>query len=126
MAGAHEKVSSWVLLSDLWDIVLEDTPTYDCYEDSTQNEQTFPQLKEEEEIPMHEVADNNLGVEILLPRGNQMARSLVVEWKRVANRNAMGRPYANPILDMKQNQVEFPGGKITEFTANFIAKSMFI
>ena len=55
------------------DIGLENTPQYDSYEDETQNEQTFTQLAEELE-PMQEVGDHYIGAEILLPRGDKMAR----------------------------------------------------
>ena len=37
----------------------------------------------------------------------------------------MGRAYTNLILDTTMYQVEFTGGKDTEFTANAIAESMY-
>ena len=37
----------------------------------------------------------------------------------------MGRAHTNPILNTRMYQVEFAGGKVTEFTANVIAESMY-
>ena len=52
-------------------------PQYDPYEDERQNEQSFLELAEELQ-PMSEVGDHYIGAEILLPRGDQMARGHVV------------------------------------------------
>ena len=55
------------------DIGLENTSQYEPYKDETQNKQTFLQLAAELE-PMPEVGDHYIGAEILLPRGDEMAR----------------------------------------------------
>ena len=124
MARVYERLGSHVLPRELEDLGLEDTPQYDLYEDETQNEQTFPQLAEELE-PMPEVGDLYIGAEILLPRGDQMARGHVVARSRDANGNVMGRSHTIPILDTRMYQVEFAGGEVTELTANVIAESMY-
>ena len=54
-------------------IGLENTPQYDPYEDESWNEQSFPQLAEELE-PMPEEGDHYIGVEMLVSRGDEMAR----------------------------------------------------
>ena len=77
MARVHEKLGSQVLPWELEDIGLEDDTQYDLYKDETQIEQTFHQLAEELE-PMPEVADQYIGVEIMLYRGSQMVRDHVV------------------------------------------------
>ena len=74
MARVHDRLGSHVLPRDLEDLGLEDTPQYDPDEDETQNKQLFPQRAEEPE-PMPKVGDHYVGAEILLPRGDQMARS---------------------------------------------------
>ena len=89
MARIYERLRSCVLPRELEDLGLEDTPQYDPYEDETQNEQSFPQLAEELE-PMPEVGDLYIGAEILLPRGDQMARGHVVARSRDTNGNVMG------------------------------------
>ena len=89
--------------------MLENTPLYNPYHNETQNEQSFPQLVEELE-PMPVVGDHYIGVEILLPQGDQMARGHVVARSHDANGDMMGRSHTNPILDTKTYQVEFVGG----------------
>ena len=125
MARVHERLGSCVLPRNLEDLGLEDTPQYDPYEDETQNDQSFPQLAEELE-PIPEVGDHCIGAEILLPRGDQMAKGHVVARSRYAKGKVMGKSHINPILDMRMYQVEFTGGKVTELTANVIAESMYV
>ena len=60
-----------------WKTELENTPQYDPNKDKIQNKQSFPQLAEELE-PMPEVGDHYIGAEILLSRGDKMARGHVV------------------------------------------------
>ena len=68
----------------------------------------FPQ--EELEL-MSEMGDHHIGADILLPRGDQMARGHVVAQSHDANGNIMGRAHANPILDNRVYQVESAGVK---------------
>ena len=124
MSRVYERLGSQVLPRELEDLGLEDTPQNDPYEDETQKEQTFPQLAEELE-PMPEVGDHYIGAEMLLPRGDQMARGYVEARSRDANENVMGRSHTNPILDTRMYQVEFAGGEVTELTANVITESMY-
>ena len=76
---------------------------YDPYEYDTQNVVISPISRKLEPIP--EVADHYFGAEILLPRGDQMARGHVVAWSHDANRNVMDKSYANPILDTRMYEV---------------------
>ena len=124
MSRVYERLGSHVLPRELEDLGLEDTPQYDPYEDEAQNEQTFPQLAEELE-PMPEVGDHYIGAEILLPRGDQMARGHVVARSRDTNGNVMERSHTNSILDARMYQVEFTGGEVKELTTNVIAESMY-
>ena len=83
----------------------------------------FPQLAEKPEL-MPEVGDYDIGAEILLPRGDQMARGHVVARSRDTKGDVMGRSHINLILDTRTYQVEFAGGEVTELTTNVIAESM--
>ena len=74
---------------------------------------------------MPEVGEHYIGAEVLLTRGDQMARGHVVTRSRDVNGNVLGRFCTNPILDTSMYQVEFAGGKVTELTANIIAESMY-
>ena len=100
MARVYDRLGYWVLPIELEDVRLENTPQYDPYEDETQKKQSFPQLAEELES-MPEVGDHYVGAEILLPRGDQMARGHIVAKSRDSNENVMGKPHLNPILDTK-------------------------
>ena len=101
-------------------IGLENTPQYHPYEDETQNEQTFPQLAEElESMPV--VGDHYTGAEILLPRGEEMARGHVVAQSCNFDGNRIGRVHTNLILNTRMHQVELAGGEVTKLTTNIIA-----
>ena len=84
----------------------------------------FSQLTEELE-PMSDVGDHCIGADILLPRGDKIARDCVVLWSCNASGNVMGRAHVNQILVPRIYQVDFVGGKVTELTANVIAESMY-
>ena len=66
MARVHEKLGSWVLPKEMEDIGLKNIHST-IHMRETQNEHSFPQLKEVlEHTP--EVAEQSVGVEIMLPR----------------------------------------------------------
>ena len=124
MARVYERLGSQILLRELEDIGLENTPQYYLFEEKTQKEESYSQWAEELE-PMLEVGDHYIVADMLLSREDQMARGHVVAQSCDANGNIMGRAHTNPILDTILYQVEFSGGKVTEITMNIIAKSMY-
>ena len=63
-----------------------------------------PPLATEKTRATFDIADQYLGVEILVIKVNQMARGFVVAQKRDTNRNAMKRAHANPVLDTRVYQ----------------------
>ena len=71
----YDRLGSQVLPRELEDIGLKSTPQYDPYEDKMQNEQKFSQLAEELK-PTPEVGNHYIGAEVLLPRGDKMARAM--------------------------------------------------
>ena len=77
MAWVYERLGSWVPTRELEDIGLEYTLQYDPYEDVTQNKHVFPLLAEVQE-PMPEGGDHYIGNEMLLHKGDKMARGHVV------------------------------------------------
>jgi hypothetical protein len=90
------------------------TPEWEFYEDPDQ--------------PMIEGSnDNYVGVDIMLPRGGEMARGRVVRRKRDREGNTIGRQHNNPILDTRLYEVAWDeeGDDTTEMTANVIAESMY-
>ena len=71
------------------------------------------------------MGDLYVNAELLLPRGDNMARGCMVCWKHDADGNLIGRSNQNPILDRHLHEVEFPGGEMTELAVNDIAESMY-
>ena len=124
MARVYERLGSQALPRELEDIWLENAPQYDLYEDETQSNQTFSQLAVELE-PMPEVGDHQIGAEILLPKGDKIARGHVVTRSQEANGNVMDRAHTNQILDTRMYQVELIVGMVTELNINVIAESMY-
>ena len=105
MASIYERLGSQVLPKELEDLGLENTPQYDLYEDKTQNKQAFPQLAEELKT-MQEMGDHYIGVEILLPRGDETIRDHVVVDNHDANGKIMERAHTSSLLDTRMYQVE--------------------
>ena len=91
MARGYERLGSWVLPRELKVKGLENTLQYNPYEDEMHINLTFPQLTEELE-PMPAVGDQYIGAEIMLPRGDKMARSHVVVQSHNTSGNIMGKP----------------------------------
>ena len=73
MESLHQALGPCMRLSDLVDLDEEETMQYDPYEDKVQNAETFPMLDEEQEVTP-EWGDQYVNAEILLPRGDKMAR----------------------------------------------------
>ena len=66
-------------------------------------------ILEKEPMVTPEHGDQQVNAEILLPRGDRMARGQGVSQKQDVNGNPIGRSKQNPILDTCLNEVEFPG-----------------
>ena len=64
-------------------------------------------------------------MELILPRGGNLAMGRVTERKREHKVNGIGRSNANPILDTREYEVKFEDGYVTKLTANAIAESMY-
>ena len=63
---------------------------------------------------MQESGDYYIRAEVLLPRGDHMARGHVVARTQDTNGNTVSRLNSNPILDTRAYQVEFAAGEISE------------
>ena len=100
MARVCKRLRSQVLPRELEDKGLENSPEYDPHEDETQTRQMFSQLTEElEHTP--EAGDHYIGAEILLSRGDELARGHVLAWNHDTNGNMMSRAHMNLILDIR-------------------------
>ena len=93
------------------------TPECIYYEDP------YPTIHEgspDEFLPTPESWDNYVNVEIIHPRGDEMAMGRVTKWARDLNGNPLGTADDNPILDTRQYIVEFSNGYEAELAANVI------
>ena len=77
----------------------DDMPQHDPYDNNSQNKQAFPKLDEEpEKNPKY--GDQHVSAEILLSRGDKVARSQVMHCKKDADGNPLSRSNQNPIPDI--------------------------
>ena len=75
------------------------TPTYKCYDDDHQD--AAPDAPPEQLTATPEIGDNNVNMELMLPRGGTLARGQVTEHKRDHGGNVIGISNANPTLDTR-------------------------
>jgi hypothetical protein len=73
-----------------------------------------------------EVFDQYLMVNILLDHGGEAQLRTVKQRKRNHDGNFIGHSHPNPLLDMREYEVEFLDGSIDVLTANVIAEVMYI
>jgi hypothetical protein len=69
--------------------------------------------------------DQYVGASVQSLIGDTVHTGKVTERKRGLDGVATGKASANPILDTRTYNVEFPDGRSEEYTANFIAKNMY-
>ena len=69
--------------------------------------------------------DQYLSAMVLLPRGDSHERAVVKRRNKDENGNPIGKRDANPILDTREYELEFPDGSIDVLTANAIAEAMY-
>eukprot|EP00804_Cyclotella_cryptica_P019398 CCRYP_006588-RA/>CCRYP_006588-RA protein AED:0.13 eAED:0.13 QI:0/0/0/1/0.75/0.6/5/0/864 len=111
-------------IDDFKDLGIDEPPILDRYEDDDLDGR-MPDPPDEELDATPEVGDSYVNTEVMLSRGDRMARGKVVRRKRDAEGNPIGRANNNPILDTRQYEVQFADGEVTELTANAIAEAMF-
>jgi hypothetical protein len=72
-----------------------------------------------------DILDQYLSAQVQLPLGDELVLGKVIARKRDAHGNPIGRSAANPIFDTRIYQVEFPNGRIEEYSANIIAECLY-
>ena len=71
-----------------------------------------------------EACDEYLTAEVLLPHGGEFLKAIVKGRKRDRDGAPIGTRNANPMLDSREYEVEFPDGSTEAFTANLIAENL--
>jgi hypothetical protein len=97
------------------------TSTYDCYEDdevSPYKMLDIDDIKEEHDVDTY---DQYVGAHVRVPIGDEIRSGKVVRRKHELDGTVRGRANANSMLDTRTYEIEFPGGRSDEYTANVIA-----
>jgi hypothetical protein len=104
------------------------TPTHDCYEDKKEPTFEMPGI---DNLDEHDVDtyDQYVGTSVQLSIGDKVQTGKVTGQKPGRKRGldgvARGKASANPILDIRTYNVEFPDGRSEEYMANVIAENMY-
>ena len=117
--AVHERYGPAMTAKDLVEEDIE-TPTFDLYEDD--DGERHEHCEEADVTP--EEGDQYVNAEVLMQKGDGFKTGKVVGRKRQADGSLKGTANANPILDTRTYEVEFPDGEISEYTANVIAENM--
>ncbi len=99
-----------------------ETPTFDLYE-SNDSEPKRERAEDADNITP-EMLDQYVGASVELPVGNDFISGTVRRRKRDRDGNVQGTAHQNPMLDTRTYEVEFPGGEVSEYTANTITTNM--
>jgi hypothetical protein len=100
------------------------TPTHDCYEDKKEPAFEMPDIDNLDENDV-DIYDQYVGASVQLSIGDKVQTGKVTGRKRGLYGVARGKASANPILETRTYNVEFPDGCSEEYTANVIAKNMY-
>jgi hypothetical protein len=101
------------------------TPTFECYEDDgvpTSKMPDIDDIKKEHDVNTY---DHYVGAHVRVPIGNEIKSGKVLRRKRDLDGTVRGRANANPMLDTRNYEIEFPDGRSNEYTANVIVENMY-
>jgi hypothetical protein len=103
---------------------LEDlgTPIYEPYGDGGEEDLRFvPDIDDVDK----DTYDQYVGAQVSLPIGDKMMTATVRGRKRHSDGTLRGKANANPILDTRTYEVDFPHREKAEVAANIIAQNMY-
>jgi hypothetical protein len=101
------------------------TPAFDCYEDDEVPPSKMPDIddiKKEHDVKTY---GQYVGDHVRVPIGNEIISGKVLRRKHELDGTVRGRENANPTLDTRTYEIEFPDGRSDEYTANVIAENMY-
>jgi hypothetical protein len=102
------------------------TPTHDWYEDKKEPAFQMPDIYDFDEHDINiDTYDQYVGTSVQLSIDDKVQTGKVTGQKRGLDGVARGKASANPILDTKTYNVDFPDGRSEEYMANVIAKNMY-
>jgi hypothetical protein len=101
------------------------TPTYDCYEDDEVPPSKMPDIDDIKEEHDLETYDQYVGAHVRVPIRDEIRSWKVLRCKHDLDGTVRGLANANPILDTRNYEIEFPDGRSDEYTANVIAENVY-
>jgi hypothetical protein len=101
------------------------TPTCDCYKDNEVSSSKIPDIDVIKEENYVDTYDQYVGAHVRVPIGDEIRSGKVLWRKRELDGTVRGRSNANSMLDTSTYEIEFPGGRSDEYTANVIAENMY-
>lgn len=69
--------------------------------------------------------DEYISAQVQLPKGNDFVLGTVLARKRDIHGTPIGKAHANPILDTRIYEVQFPDGHIEEYAMNLMAECLY-
>ena len=101
------------------------TPEYEAYDDDEPKDEAYePDVFQRLEHDA-EVFDGYILSQVRLPRGDDFMLGTVKNRVKDHNDDPVGLSNANPILDSRLYDVEFPDGAILDYAANVIAENLY-
>jgi hypothetical protein len=85
----------------------------------------MPYIDDIKKVHDVETYDKYVGAHVRVPIGNEIRSGKVLWRKYELDGTARGRANANPMLDTRTYEIEFPDGRSDEYTANVIAENMY-
>jgi hypothetical protein len=101
------------------------TPTFDCYEDDEVPPSKMPDIDEIKREHDVDTYDQYGGAHVRVPISDEIKSGKFLRRKRELDGTVRGRTNANPMLDTRNCEIEFPDGRSGEYTANVIAENMY-
>jgi hypothetical protein len=97
------------------------TPTFECYEDDevpSYKMADIDDIKEDNDVDTY---DQYVGAHVRVSIGDEIRSGKVVRRNRELDGTVRGRSNDNSMLETSTYEIEFPGGRSDEYTANVIA-----
>jgi hypothetical protein len=101
------------------------TPTFDSYEDDEVPPSKMPYIDDVKKESDVDTYDQYVGAHVRVPVGDEIKTGRVTRRNHELDGTVRGRENANPMLDTRNYEIQFPDGRTDEYTANVIAENMF-
>jgi len=124
--GDHLNLPETGVAAETTDLLRADPgEIFDESEDGWQPEDDDFVVKQEVDDVTPVNLDEYLNARVLIPMGEEVQAGVVRGRARKRGGHLVGKRHTNPLLDTRVYEVEFPDGRIEEFTANAIAANLY-